>query len=365
MQKENTLILELCKFINPDKAKIEAIMGQTIHWPYVLGQLLFHRMGGAAYSILRECELLGRINREVRNSLKTVYDGGKEKSESLKTALSESAEVLQNAGFPYALLKGAYLVSLYPAGLRTSNDLDILINQKDLSALESRLKSAGFEQGNIRGGLFIPASRAEIVSSRMNRGETVPFIKRVDLPGMEHLEIDINFSLDFKAKQENGAVAALLKNTKKFIKTANGSLRTLSPVDFLIHLCCHLYKEAAVYAWVEMERDLSLYKFADLYLLLNRWTAPGVYTDLAVNISRHGLNRECYYALLFTKELFGIKNGELDRLLRTIQPGNTAYLKEIVQPDKNKTYRYDKDFTDWLFISGRREHLYEVANAST
>ena len=198
----------------------------------------------------------------------------------------------------------------------------------------------------------------------MNRGETVPFIKRVALPGMEYLEIDINFSLDFKAKQENDAVAALLKNAEPLIETDNGSLLTLSPADFLIHLCGHLYKEAAVYAWVEMERDLSLYKFADIYLLLNEWTDPALYTDLAIHIGQYGLQRECYYARLRTKELFSIESPALDELLTDICPGNVAYLTEIIRPDQNKTYRYTQAFTDWLFISGRKGYLHEITNAT-
>ena len=364
MKNENDLVLELCKFIDPDKEKIEGLIGQTIHWPYVLGQLLFHRAGGVAYYTLRECELLGQVNREVRNSLKTAYDSGKAKSESLKTALAELADILRNADFPYAFLKGAYLVSLYPAGLRTSNDLDVLISKKDISELEALLKEAGFTQGNIRNGSFVPASRAEILSSRMNRGETVPFIRQADLPHMEFLEIDVNFSLDFKAKQENDAVAALLKNAAPLIETDNGNLLRLTPADFLIHLCCHLYKEATVYAWVEMDRDLSLYKFSDIYLLLNKWTTHAFYTDLADHINEYGLHRECYYALLRTKELFSIENAELDKLLTGIRPGNIAYLTEIIQPEQNKTYRYDKAFSDWLFTSGRKGHLYETSNAS-
>jgi len=374
LKDENALVLELCKFVAPDKEKIETLMEQTLNWPYILGQLLFHRMGGAAYYVLRECGLLGKINREVRNSLKIIYDSGKTKSESFKTALSELAEIMnsrsnenswQNADFPYSLLKGAYLVSLYPNGLRTSNDIDVLINQEDISKLEALLKSAGFTQGNIRNGVFLSASRAEILSSRMNRGETVPFIKQINLSGMEYLEIDVNFSLDHKTKQSGNAVTALLKNATPLIKTENGNLLTLSPVDFLIHLCCHLYKEAAVYAWVEMERDLSLYKFADIYLLLNKWTDSGLYTDLAVNIGEYGLNRECYYAFLRTKDLFSIENAKLDELLINIKPNDTDYLTEVIRPDQNKTYRYDIPFHDWIFTSGRKGYLYEVANGNS
>ena len=362
MKNENALILELCKFINPDKQKIEEYMAKTVHWPYVLGQLLFHRMGGAAYYVLRECGLLGRVNREVRNSLKIIRDSGKAKSEGLKASLTKLSEIINGAKFPYALLKGAYLVEIYPPGLRTSNDIDILIDQKDVSKLEPLLKTAGFLQGNIRNGSFPPASRAEIISSRMNRGETVPYIKRVDMPGMEYLEIDINFSLDFKAKQDDDIVGALLENSEPLIKTEAQSLFTLSPADFLIHLCCHLYKEAAVYAWVEMERDLSLYKFVDIYLLLNRWDDCEFYAELSSRICKYGLNRECYYALMRTKELFKIENAGLDKVLTNICPESTDYLNEIIQPEQNKKYRYDKAFSEWLFTGRRKEHLYEITN---
>lgn len=362
MQKENTLILELCKFIDYDKAKIEELMKGSVHWSYVLGQLMFHRMGAAAFYTIKECELLGKVNREFRNSLKMAYDIGKVKSESLKSALTMLYDIIGNADFPYALLKGAYLVSVYPNGLRTSNDLDILMNQKDLSKMEALLKSVGFTQGNIRNFKFTPATRGEILHSRMNRGETIPFVKPINLPDMEWLEIDINFSLDYKAKQENDTVNDLLQDVKPLIKTEKEPLFTLSPSDFMIHLCCHLYKEAAVYAWVEMERDLSIYKFADIYLLLNQWTDSEFYTDLTARIKKHGLNRECYYALLRTKEVFSIENLMLNKLLSDIRPDNTDYLTEIIRPDKNIKYRYDEDFTDWLFTSGRKEHLHEVTN---
>ena len=365
MTPEHELILDLCKFIRPDSEKIKRLMAYTLNWPYILGQLLFHRMGSAAYHILRECGLLGRLNREVRNTLKTVYNSAVIKSESIKCALAELAGLLEIADFPFALLKGAYLISLYPVGLRTSNDIDILISQADITRMEKLLKTYGFEQGNIRNGSFAPASRAEILSSRMNRGEVVPFIMRMDLPEMKFLEIDINFSLDFKAKQENDLVFDLLKKTQPLIKTARGELFTLTPADFLIHLCCHLYKEASVYAWVEMNRDLSLYKFTDIYLLLNKWGDTSFYSELQERIIDHGLQKECYYALLYTSELFEYDGSRFNQLLCAIRPQDTRYLQSIVHPEEKKVYQYQEGFTDWLFIHNRKEHLYEVTNEGT
>jgi len=365
MYLENRVILDLCQFLNPDKEKIKDAMSRSLHWPYILGQLLFHRMGGVAYYTLKKCELLGRINREVRNSLKTIYDNNEVKAKSLSISLAELAITLKNTNFPFALLKGAYLASLYPSGLRTSNDVDILINQQDISALECILKSAGFIQGNIRNGVFLPATRTEILSSRMNRGETVPFIKKVNLPAMEYLEIDINFSLDFKAKQENDIVSTILKNTQPLIETENGFLPTLEPSDFMIHLCCHLFKEATVYNWVEMERDLSLYKFADIDLLLNEWKTHGFFVELADRVCQYNLNRECYYSLLRTVEIYNLQDFRINNLLKNIIPPNTEYLTQIIQPEKNKIFRYDMPYIEWLFYSGRKEKLYETSHEGT
>ena len=357
MKNEHRLMLELCRFADPEKDKIEALMQQPIDYPVVLGQLLYNRMGAAAYHTLKECGLLGRVSREFRSPLKDMYDIGREKTESFREALNIIDGMMAGVNFPYALLKGAYLASVYPTGLRTSNDIDILIKQIHISHLSERLRANGFEQGCIRNGEFVPASRMDIVSSQMNRGETVPFIKRIGLPKMEYCEIDVNFSVDYKTAQETDIVRVLLRNTRKLI---NDSLPTLPPADFLIHLCVHLYKEATVFNWVEMGRDLSLYKFCDIYLLIHKWKCEEYFQELRYRIHQYGLQRECYYALLYTKKLFRIEN--MDRLLTAVKPDDTAYLREVINPSEQKRYRYDETFINWFFCGGRKERLYEVTD---
>lgn len=356
---EHELIIELCKFVDADKDKLEHLMERNLQWPYILGQLLYHRMGGAAYLSLNKSGLLGKVNREFRNTLKTVYDSNVVKAQSMYQALGVVADVIQNLECPYALLKGAYLLSVYPIGLRTSNDVDVLISQEDISKLEVLLKAAGFVQGNVRNGRFTPASRKEIINSRINRGETVPYIKTINLPQMEFLEIDINFSLDFSARKNNFKVVQMLKNSSPLIQTTNGCLCTLDNPDFLIHLCCHLYKEASIYAYLVLGRDLSLYKFADIYLLLYQWSNTEVFTVLSERIHAYGLQRECYYAFLRTKELFGIESKGLNALISAIKPQNVEYLKEIFRPEQNKVFQYDEPFAEWLFVSSKEERLHE------
>lgn len=362
---EQSLVLELCRFLNPNREKIAALLSEPLDFPWVLGQILYNRMGGVAYYTLQKCGLLSKCSREFRNVLRSMYNSYAEQAESFVAAREELAAILQGLPFPYALLKGGLLCGRYPRGLRTSNDFDILIGARDISALSQRMKAGGFAQGSIRNEKFIPATRTEIVSSRMNRGETVPFIKPVDLPQMPFCEVDLNFSLDYKAKQETDAVARLLSGVCPRIQTGAGPIYTLCPADFLIHLCVHLYKEATVINWVEMGRDLSLYKFCDLYLLITEELDEALSWELTAKIEEYGLEKACAYALLHTRELFGIDSPALDRVLERIMPQDPRSLREILRPEDGRVFLYDMDFQDWLFCSNRKEHLYEAgADAS-
>lgn len=358
MKKEYAFILELCRFLDPDPGRLSDLMAGSLDFPAVLGQILYHRMGAVCYDTLNQCGLLNSFNREFRNTLKTVYDAGVQKTKSFLQTLQEMKPVFAAAGVPYALLKGAYLAAQYPAGLRTSNDIDVLISPADITPLANALKANGFAQGYIRNGQFIPASRAQIVGSRLNRGETVPFIKKIDLPQMAFLELDLNFSLDCKPG-DDAVTAAMLACAEE---TLPGGLKTLCPADFYLQLCAHLYKEASVISWVNLGRDLALYKFCDLYLMSSR-ASDRFFEEVEARARICGLEKETYYSLFYTKMLFSIQSKGFDALLAAIKPADTSYLTQVFDPAQNKTYRYQMEFIDWIFCPNRKEHLYETGNA--
>lgn len=60
--------------------------------------------------------------------------------------------MFKNTDVSYAWLKGAFLINVYDIGMRTSNDVDILVNQNQISEITDILKKNGFVQGNTRGG---------------------------------------------------------------------------------------------------------------------------------------------------------------------------------------------------------------------
>lgn len=361
--REQRLIFELIRFKDYDKRKICGLLDNSLDYPWVLGQLLYHRVGGVAYYVLKKCDALGQVNREFRNSLKSSYEMNLLKTQAFKNTLYKLSQIFQSAKFPLAFLKGSYLSTvIYPEGLRTSNDFDVLINQEDTTECGNLLKNNGFIQGYYSHDHgIVPATRRDIVASRMNRGETVPFLKPLQNTGMDVIEVDINFSLDFKAKHERDIVGEMLANTQVF-KINDQKLPTLSRSDFVIQLCGHLYKEATTYNWVEMGRDLSLYKFCDIYAYFMEFGNSKFFNILEEKICFYGLEKECYYTFINTLEIYPsiLYLSGYKKLLRNIKPEQEDFLKKIYHPGLDRNYIYKNSFIEWLFCFSKESQLTEI-----
>lgn len=351
---EQKLVLELCRCHNPNTKQIENLKKQGVDEAVVLGQLLFHRVAGTAYTTLSNTGLLSMFHREFRTTLKAMHQSACEQTTSFRKTVEEIAAVMNETQVPYALLKGGRLCYSYPLGCRTSNDVDILLSPKDLDTVSQALYAHGFVQGHIRNHTLIPASRAELIQSRMTRGETVPFVKEVSLPYMQFAEIDLNFSLHEKNEQ-NQTVSELLSRRVHF-KANDTHAFTLNKYDFILHLCAHLYKEASVMAWVRMNRDLAMYKYLDLYWLIQDWSDDD-YNQLLIVAHEADLEWDLYYALYGTRELFGMTSAPLDQMLEYLElcyPGIEQILHQVFDPSNGRVYRYtNTDLTRRLFMAQR------------
>ncbi len=358
MNTEQKLVLELCRIEGYNKENVELALNKRLDYAYVLGQLHMHRMAAAAYYVLQKTELLGKVNREFRSSLKAVYQYNQYKVASYKKALDELVYLLENVDFPYTILKGGFLAYLYPPGVRTSNDIDLLVLRKDLPRIIELFRNHGFVQGFIRNERIVEAKRQEIVNAQLNRGEIIPFVKEVRWQGLEFLEVDINISLDEKSSEDTSVIAQMLERRSGFATDRGERLYTLDREDFLIHLCTHLYKEAAVYQWVEMGRDLSIYKFLDIWLYYRKFIKQQEGEQaLADRIQACGKELECYYAFYYTGEIF---DKELFLPLLENIGNRQEYidsLDRVYDPVCKRYYRYKMEFLQRLFDSRRERDL--------
>jgi len=321
------------------------------------GEIILNRIVGIAYDNMD----LSTLPKEIRKTLDLLRNQHIQQTEVFLKNLTFMAGVMTEASFPHALLKGAFLTTvLYEKGKRTSNDIDILIDSRDITALQNLLLQHGFIQGHSKNGEIIPATRREILTSRLNYGETIPFVLKNET-GI--LEVDINFSLDYKPAEDQRLVPEMLKEPL-LVPIGENHFRTLNHVDFLIQLCCHLYKEATTYDWVQYRRDLMLYKFSDINVFLHEYGSEEYYQQLASRIRMLGVEQPCYYTL----ENAGIiypsltESAGYSKLIKDIRPDDLRFMKQIVYPSEKKTYQYDMEFEEWFMAVNRKEYLKEISD---
>jgi len=326
--------------------------------PNVLGHLFFNRMQAIAYGVLKKHGLLSKVNREFRTSIKCAYSQNIEKNNSYFKCLNYINELLSDCKSEYAMLKGAALCRLYPLGYRTSNDIDILITPDSISKIARKLLISGFQQGHIHNDEFTPATRKEVIESKMMRGETVPYIKEVNLPGMRYLEIDINFSLDYK-NSDDDVIPKMLKNSID-TELEGVKIKTLDILDFFIHLCGHLYKEATTLPWIEMKRDMTLYKYCDIYMLL-----ANMDEDLKEKLFERAVHlrmeKICAFAILQTIELFEMDEPFAMQLSLDALEGNCDFIHQVIAPSQKKVLIYkEKNILKRFFTDNRKSLLEET-----
>ena len=358
-QKEKSLFKNLCSFKNEgfDITLIEAAT------PQVLGHLFFNRMQAIAYGKLESAGVLAKVNREFRNSLKDAYDANVEKNDSYFRCVHYVDDILSQCKGKYAMLKGALLCRLYPKGYRTSNDIDILVLPQDVTEIGEILIKNGFVQGNVRGGCFKPATRREIIESKMMRGETVPYVKEINLPRMKYLEIDINFSLDYKTGDIDAVSRMIEKSETREIEGLR--IQTLNKEDFFLHLCCHLYKEATTLPWVEMNRDMTLYKYCDIYMLMNG-ADENETKALFAKAESMGMDKICSFAIMQMAELFLLDNLCARQLAEQKLKNAPEFIHKVISPKDKKEFVYlEKDISERLFSENRKKLLQEVKENGT
>lgn len=357
IQNARVLILELLKGEECSNQIIQNCMEASVDQSYLLGKLGIHRIAAYAYWILNKRNLLKYFNREFTNVLKTIYMSSCEQSKIFRQNLAYLAELFQNAKFPYAVLKGAQLINLYPEGTRTSNDIDILVNREDVPDVTHLLKNQGFQQGILKGDDFFPASRRDIVNALLNRGETIPFVKRLDYGYKPYMELDINISVNESSIQTKNTVKQMLEHTLQIIHTEQGDLYTLDIVDFLLHLCAHLYKEASVFQWVKMGRDLSLYKFLDVRLFWDAYMTQEYFSVLVNRVTQYGLQDAFNYTFFYLSNLWGFDDEQLNEYLRKMDSHISDVMNTVYDLETKVKYSYIDNLNDRIFNDSHRNNL--------
>ena len=164
--------------------KGEEVRGIYPDWYELTGFLISHRVAGLFYVRMKGAGM--RLPQKIETVLRREYETQARRTRFMRRYIRELSSVLMKAEAEHIFLKGSVLsnamggegrLSFYGAGERASNDMDILVRPDRITAAAEVLKKLGYVQGRYepKSGSIQPFTRAEILSRRMNRGETAPF----------------------------------------------------------------------------------------------------------------------------------------------------------------------------------------------
>ena len=373
MKKEDlNFILDVLQEKNTDYMQCGL---QNIDWVSVLGFLNIHRIGTC---FLNRAKKLGiSMPAQVKKALENQKAANSKRNSEMSVYIRELAAEFEASYLQYAFLKGSLLTNasmfypyvnmrllslirhpdlrrtimecsqsvLYGNGERTSNDIDILVKPSDISKAGDILNRLGYIQGTWDADKkeAVPYTREEILSRRMNRGETAPFIKKSDSGLFEFAEIDINFSTDHLPGSSR-LTADMIDGSLLYTDKSGSEIRGLDSRYNLIHLILHLYKEATVYSMVMRNKACELYKYYDIYLIMKK----RLYNEkLFINsVEKYGIEKEVYFVLYNLAEIFDTL--DISNILNRFRPSDSSYLSKITDPATGTEYSWNKTAVDKL-----------------
>ncbi len=276
--------------------KRELPCGYITDWYWTLGFLQANRVDVLFFD---ECNQLGiELPHDVEKLLANKKRQNEHRYRVFDKYIDQIGQAFEENNIKYAFIKGAVIshalleqkitnmghfhylsmhgepnkiVQMYSSGQRISNDIDILLDPSCLSMADKILRSMGFDQGywDEKQNVFCKLPRAEIVKRRMTRGETAPYILAIDDPYIRFIEVDINLSLD-ELPGSSPLLSKMLDNTKLYqARTPGRYIRGLSQEHMLIQLMLHQRKEMGVYWMLKRNKGDLLYKYMDIYKMLN------------------------------------------------------------------------------------------------
>lgn len=317
----------------------DLVAGTSVNWDAFLSLCVKQKVAGLVHLNLHRWGLEARVTPAARMAFRLLYHAHRRRNRSLLATMREVVTHLAAAAVDARPLKGSILVPLVysDGGSRILSDIDLFIRKADASRVATLMQEIGFVQG-----AYCAATRS--IEPLRREEQMIWKLKMYNLPGFLRLSDDdfvdvdcVDFAFGLSFSDDRDLSGEMLSR-----RGVMAGIETFHPVDFFIHVCCHLYKEASNDAWVQLGLDVNLIKFCDVRELGLKLFAPSA--DGARNrhllgdrVALLGVHNSVYFAVFFAHRIYG------DAVLADI----LACLGEV--PDGQ-----DGFFND-IYLQGRRK----------
>lgn len=309
IKKEHYAVLEIVKFGNK-KSEIDKLLtvleDKTLNWIEILGYLCYHRVAGLAYETI-DAVNVQKLDFPVFFTLYMIHESQRIRVELQKEYIKSISLALREANIKHVFLKGSVLSNtIYPAGARAFNDIDILVPKNSIHDVKKVLYKLGFLNGkyDYKKGIINEFDQDTITQYINSRGEMAPFVKIVNEPTIKTVNVDINFSLDWGQNGSDEAVNHFLNERVLIPIDNNFSIYSLKKEHLFIHLCSHFYKDSALINVIKKRKVLDLYKFVDIYTFIQTYFEEIDIKRIFDDSVKYGFDKHVFFTLNYTANVF-------------------------------------------------------------
>lgn len=267
--------------------------------------ILQHRIQYLLFKHLFDLKITNEVNRSILKILNMQFSFLQLKHEEWTNVLNLFVNNLNYYNINYAILKGIELTNdLYTVrGLkyRDYNDIDILIEKKDVQILKNILEEMGFIQGNLNENYEIEkADRKQILEFSLNSHQEksyIKFSKYSTFSPLNRLIIDVNTTIF-----EGGKVTPKIECEKILCNTINKKVdnityRALCPEYNLIQICYHFYKDTVYDIKKQLNESYCLIKFCDIREYILKFYTKIDWDIFVSLVNENNIANEIYFVL--------------------------------------------------------------------
>ena len=339
MLKEKRLIMLSVIKLRSESEEIELneLFQECLDWAWITGQLYRHRLEGYFISYISEIQrsiLIFKVRQSLELMLKVNEIINKEQLQITEILFHE----IQNQGINVAGLKGVvFNTSIYSLSVRRSNDIDLLVNEKDMQIMDDIMEKHNFIQSIDYGET--KATRKDKLVQIMNYHDLVPYYKKIDNQLIDKIKIDINIHFDEK---ENDITDDILShNIMKYEKNGycvNGLTWRLH----LCHLMVRFFREVSGDIWIREFRDIELYKLVDIEntvrTLKERDLVEWVESIKKYHLSKHVFVTLYYLNKLYPKKIYVLMMDKLQKEVEIVHTEGKIIVEGHELLEKNKFF---------------------------
>jgi hypothetical protein len=335
----------------------------SLNWPYFQDQALRHRVAALVGRNFQRWGLFddatGRVpNRELYRAVHLFHAARN------RALLAEAADILaalDGLREDVLLRKGAHLLPLLygDPGLRPMADIDLLVRPAAAGRVADVLRARGYTTGNLLPdrSAIVPQSRRIELFWRLHTNN-LPTLHRLvrDDPYVEAVSVDIVTGLFLPGSGLDLPVQGLFDRAGEFDLPTGPPARGMDPIDLLIDVCSHLFKESTTLRYLHVGKHQRLIQYCDAARLLVSGRVPP--DGVLRRVDRYGIAPPVYFALAHLDMLYPgtVDDGLLAGLALSV-PDPPRFLRSYGQLELAEPLLWEEDFLARTFAERPRIRL--------